>query len=268
MSQEDSASADPTKLKVVYQIPGMESLPIQRTEYPAADGGVLKMDLYYPPEWKPGDQTPAVIIVVGYPEKGANFGLRDLAPSVSWAKLIAASGLVAITYRNREPAEDCRALLEHVRENAAALGIDGTRVGVSSASGNVPVALSLLMRAEGFALKCAVLSCGYLLDLDGSTIVAEAAKQYGFVNACVGKTVDDLPKDLPVFLARAGRDQFAHINEVTDRFVAHALGRNLPVTLVNFAEAPHGFELLLDSEASREVIRQMLGFMRFHLLAQ
>jgi hypothetical protein len=44
------------------------------------------------------------------------------------------------------------------------------------------------------------------------------------------------------------------------------LTRNLPVTFVNHPEAPHAFDLLHDSETSHEIIRQILAFMRFHLL--
>jgi hypothetical protein len=45
------------------------------------------------------------------------------------------------------------------------------------------------------------------------------------------------------------------------------LTRNLPVTVVNHADGPHAFDLLHDSEATREIIRQMLRFMQFHLQA-
>jgi len=266
MSHED-ARGDLTKVTAVYRIPGMESVIIRKdVEFRAADGGVLAMDLYYPPDWRAGDRTPAVVLVAGYPDTGTKLpvGFRELGMTTSWAKLIAASGLVAITYTNREPDGDCCALLEYLHRNAAALGIDGARMGVSASSANVPVALSALMRA-GCQLKCAVFNCGFLMDLEGSTVVAQASKEYGFVNACAGKSVDDLPPGLPLLLVRAGQDQFAHINDAIDRFVAHALRRNLPVTLVNFASAPHGFDLFLDNESSREVIRQMLAFMRFHL---
>jgi hypothetical protein len=57
-----------------------------------------------------------------------------------------------------------------------------------------------------------------------------------------------------------------HLNETIDDFVAGALARNLPVTLVNHASAPHAFDLLDDSGASRETIRSLLGFLRIHLL--
>jgi hypothetical protein len=103
------------------------------------------------------------------------------------------------------------------------------------------------------------------LDLDGATGVADTAKLYGFANACAGKSVDDLPSDVPLFLVRAGREQFAGLNDALDLFLAKALARNLPVTLVNHATGPHGFDLDDDSETSREVVKQILAFMRFHL---
>ena len=77
--------------------------------------------------------------------------------------------------------------------------------------------------------------------------------------------MDDLPKDLPLFIVRASQEQFPHLNDMLDRFVAKALNRNLPVTLVNH-QGPHAFELLQDSDDSRETIKQMLAFLRFHLL--
>jgi acetyl esterase/lipase len=180
---------------------------------------------------------------------------------------MAASGLVAITYTNREPAADLHALLRYVRQNAAVLGIDENRIGVWASSGNVPLALSVLIEEGREYLTCAVLCYGLMLDLKGSTIVAEAAKMFGFANPCAGRSVDDLPQDLPLFIARAGQDQIPHLNETIDRFLGEALTRNLPITFVNHPAAPHAFDLFHDSEASREIIRQILAFMRFHLLA-
>jgi hypothetical protein len=104
-----------------------------------------------------------------------------------------------------------------------------------------------------------------MLDFDGSSQVADAAARFGFVNPCAGKSVDDLPRDVPLFIARAGRDQMPGLNEAVDRFVVEALTRNLPITLVNHSAAPHAFDLFQDSEISREIIRQVLGFLRCYL---
>jgi acetyl esterase/lipase len=179
---------------------------------------------------------------------------------------MAASGVAAITYTNREPAADLQMLLRHVRQNAASLGVDGNRIGVWATSGNVPLALSVLMQDDRDFVKCAVLCYPFTLDLEGSTGVAEAAGTWKFVNPVAGKSVADLPPDLPLFVARAGRDEFPHLNATLDRFLAHGLVCNLPITFVNHPTAPHAFDLVDDTETSREIVRRILAFLRFHLL--
>jgi dienelactone hydrolase len=179
---------------------------------------------------------------------------------------MAASGMVAITYTNREPKSDCYALLEHLRENSAALGIDAGRMGIWASSGNVPLALSVLMGTAFPNVKCAAFCYGLILDLDGATSVAQAAQMFGFANASAGKTLDDLRRDVPMLIVRAGQDN-PPLNEAIDRFITKSLSHNLPITCVNYPDAPHAFDLLLDNEYSREVIRQVVAFLRFHLAA-
>ena len=74
-----------------------------------------------------------------------------------------------------------------------------------------------------------------------------------------------LRREVPLFLARTGGDQMPRLNETLDRFVIEALGRDLPLTLVNLLSAPHAFDLFHDTAASRATIRQILAFLRFHL---
>src|SRR3954466_5938523 len=102
--------------------------------------------------------------------------------------------MAAVLYGATTPAEDVHALLRYLRDNAAGLDLDPERVGVFAESGNVTVALSALMRDH--TLRCAALLCGLTMDLDGSTTIAAAGKEYGFVDACAGKSVDDLPADV------------------------------------------------------------------------
>ena len=133
-----------------------------------------------------------------------------------------------------------------------------------SASGNVPNALALSTR-ERFA--CAALFYGYTLDLDGAGDVAGAQAQFRFVNAGAGKTIADLPRDLPLFVARAGQDQMPGLNRALDRFIAQAMSANLALTAVNHPSGPHAFDLFDDSATSREIVRLSLEFLRFHLRA-
>jgi hypothetical protein len=261
-----------SKKVVVYRIPGMDGVKVCRdVEYRATRAGALTMDIYYPPDFKGGERIPVVVIVAGYPDLGfeAKVGskFKEMGSSISWGQLMAASGLVAITYANRDPAADLHALLQYVRLNAAPLGIDENRIGMWACSGNVPLALSALMREDREYLKCAVLCYGLMLDIDGATHVAEAARMWRFVNPCAGKSIADLPKDLPLFIVRAGQDEFPHLNETIDRFLVEALAYNLAITFVNHHQAPHAFDLFHDSDTSRQIVRQILAFLRFHLLA-
>jgi hypothetical protein len=270
MSQQTQPVPISTRL-VVYQLPGAGDVTIRRdVEYRETDAGALTMDVYYPPGLRDGAQLPAVVFVSGFPDSSvqAMFGcrLKEMGGYVSWAKLAAATGLAAVTYATTDPAADIHALLRSVRRNGASLGIDPNRIGVWACSGNVPNELSALRQEPRDHLKCAVLCYGLMLDLCGSADVAEAAKAFGFVNPGAGKSVEDLPLDLPLFIVRAGQDM-PQLNRTIDRFMEKALSCNLPVTFRNLPGAPHSFDLLDESDTSRETIKQMLAFMRFHLLA-
>ena len=271
MSQQSQRN-DITKRRVVYQIPGMDAVILRRDiQYRANETGALTMDIYHPPEWKKGVHVPAVVFVTGYSDVGfqkmLGCRLKEMESYISWAQLTAASGIAAVTYSATEPATDIQSLLVYVRENADSLGIDENRIGVWACSGNVPNALSILMQDARDYLKCAVLCYGILLDLEGYTSTAESAKLFGFVNPTAGKSLSDLPRDIPLFIARAGQDEMPHLNETLDRFVAGALSCNLRLTFANHPTGPHAFDVMHDSQTSRDVIRQILAFMRFHLLA-
>jgi hypothetical protein len=251
--------------KVIYRLPDMERASVRRDEaYRMTDEGALVMDIYSPRDIKNGECVPVVVIALGFPDPKGFY--RQMGWAVSWAQLIAASGRAAVIYGTRDPADDIHAVLKYVRQNATTLGIEARRIGVLAASANVVVALSALMQDD--RLSCAALFCGLTLDLDGSAVVAEAAKEYGFVNACAGRSVKDLPADVPLYMVRAGRDHFPGLNETMDRFISSALAHNLPVTFVNHHTGPHTFDLDDDSEVSREIIRQALAFLQRNLPTQ
>jgi dienelactone hydrolase len=257
-----------TLKKVVYEIPGMESAVVRRdVPYGTAGTAAVTMDLYYPSAAESGVTWPAIVVVLGYPPREPNplgCAFKEMEWSVSWGQLIAASGIVAIFYTNRNPEADMRTLLAHIREHAEALGIDRRRIGLFAISGSGPLALSTLIAERG-DFACAALCYPFTLDAGGSTAIAESAAKWGFVNPMAGKFASDLPPDVPLFIARAGQDEFPHLNEALDRFVADTLARDVPMTMVNHAGAPHAFDLVHDSDATREIIKQLLRFLQFHL---
>ncbi len=262
-----------TKKTAVLRLPGMDEVVVRRdVEYEVGGPVPLTLDVYTPQGVHDSKLRPAVVSVAGYPDPGMERVLgcrtKEMGSSTSWARLIAASGMAAVTYVNREPVNDLRMVLRRLRIDGAALGLDSKRIGLLAVSGHAPLALAALMddQAEP-SLRCAALICPLTLDLDGFTAVADAARTFRFANPAAGRTVEDLPRNAPLFIARAGRDSTPGLNETLDRFVARALARNLGVTLVNLPQAPHAFDLLHDHETSREAIRATLGFLQFQLQA-
>jgi hypothetical protein len=250
----------------------MDAVIVRRDiAYGPAERG-LRFDLYYPPDETNGGRWPAVIIVAGYPgtlePRPTALPYKAIGWTVSMCQLIALSGMAAIAYTNREPVADLQVLFEHVHTCAESLRIDPARVGVMAVSGNVPTALTTVMQDASRTPACAVFGYGCLLDLDGATDVADAARQFGFANPGVGRTVADLRRDVPLLITRAGCDQFPAINVSIDHFIRQGLIENRPITFVNHAEGPHAFDLFDDSRTSRDILRQTLRFLRQHLTAE
>jgi hypothetical protein len=258
-----------TLKRVVYRLEGMESVPIRRdVQYASGDAGPLTLDIYYPRGVPPNAHTPAVLLATGYPDVGVprplGCAFKEMEMFISLAQLVATSGMAAVAYTTREPAADIYRVLEHLATNPEALRIDATRIGLWAVSAHVPLALGTLIHDQGKHIKAAVLSNGFTLDVDGSA-VEDAARTYGFVNASAGKSVADLPTAVPLFIARAGRDENAGLNHALDRFIADALVHNQPLTVVNHATATHAFEVNDDGAVSRYTIGHMLAFMSFWL---
>lgn len=247
-----------TNKQLVHTIDGAADIAVERDHVYTTEQGPLGFELYRPRHAT--TPSPAVIFVSGYPDPGivAMLGkpLKDWASYVGWARMVAASGIAGIAYTNREPA-DVMALVRHLRANAGPLGLDPARIGVWACSGNVPTALGVIAQER---LACAALLYGYLLDLDGSTAVADAAAQFHFAVPRV--SLDDLPRETPVLLVRAGRDTTPGLDATLQRFVAAARARQLAVNLLDHPEAPHAFDLVDDTPATHAVIEQVLAFLR------
>jgi len=251
-------TTDFTSKELVHTIAGAADVAVERDHVYTTDQGPLGFDLYRPPQAT--TPCPAVVFVSGLPDPGvvAMLGkpLKDWASYVGWARMVAASGIAGITYTNRGPA-DGAALVRHLRANAGTLGLDPARIGIWACSGHVPTALALIARERP---ACAALLYGYMLDLDGATSVAEAVAQFHFAVPPV--SLDELPRDMPMLVVRAGRDVTPGLDATLQRFVAAAGARQLPVTLIEHAEAPHAFDLVDDSPRTHEVIEEVLAFLR------
>jgi len=194
------------------------------------------MDLYVPPQAT--TPLPAVLIVAGYPGR-----FNRMEPVIAWAQRIAGAGIIAAAYENHDPIAELPKAISELRARAE---VDATRIALFASSGNVALALSAL-----HGMRCAALLYGCMLDLDNRTT------SFGFADP---KTrFAEIPRDVPLFLARAGRDQFPGINESIDRFAAASLAANVPITLVNDPDAAHASD-------SPHIVRATLRFLQDHLL--
>jgi hypothetical protein len=248
-------AAEVARKTALLELPGMAAVEV-RSELPYGEGGTF--DLYVASLSKP---APTVLFVYGFPDTRFAQGLRKMGAYTSWGRLLAVSGMNAVAYSYVDPVRDVDALLRHLRENADSLDIDISRLGVWAASGNVPTALHLLMTQPPQTFCAAALLYGYMLD------VAAAAEQFGIGVPARGRPIEDLPGRLPLLVVRAGQDQTPLLNGSLDAFVAAALARDLPLSVINQAGAPHSFDLFDDSETSRSTIRAVLRFLHEHLAA-
>ena len=229
-----------TRKGLVFTLPGADLVRLRRdVEYAPGPEGPdpltmavpLTLDVYTPPGSKAGERFPAVVFVVGFSDIGARKMLgcafKEFESFVSWARLVAASGMAAITYTTgTDPAADGGAVLAYVRRHAASLGVDDRRIGLWACSGHGPTALSMLITETPGSVACAALLYAYTLDLDGHTAIAEASRAMRFANPAAGRTVDDLPSQTRSFPRprEAGRHSRG-LNEALDRFAAAAIRR-------------------------------------------
>src|SRR5947209_1553857 len=133
--RDDLKEQDDFKSKrIVYTIPAMEDAIIQKDiTYKVVDDRELKLDVYYPPDYEGEARLPAILFVHGDGSPEFLKDAKDWGCYESWGQLVAASGLIAVTFNHRstqsltrlyEAAGDVDDLISYVRDHAGTLGID------------------------------------------------------------------------------------------------------------------------------------------------
>ncbi|HEY2855914.1 MAG TPA: hypothetical protein VGJ18_23955 [Gemmatimonadaceae bacterium] len=194
------------------------------------DGGTtLAMDVYR----RPATKRQRAVLVFFNRASGAD---RRSPLYDGWARAAASHGLVGVVpdLRDGNQARDFQALIRYLTSHGAALGVDTTAIAVYAASGNVSTAWPLLERADAGSVKAAVIYYG----------TASVAR---------------FRRDLPVLYVRAGLD-WPGVNEEIMVIASHAIAQNAPLTVLNYPNGYHGFELFNDDDATRAVIEQTLSF--------
>ena len=241
----DKRKDTPDQSSVVYTLPEMDQITLANIEYKEG----LTMDIYYPLDFDFTQNLPVVIFVNGFVDEEFQkmFGskLKDSGVYISWGQLVAASGMIAITYETHDPDVDIHDLLNYTQANGSWLRVDKDRICLWASSASPPTALIALTDTSAEyhdSLACTVIYYGIIPPV----------------------SVDDLSADIPLFIVKAGKDD-AFLNIKLDKFVEKAREANIPLEFVDYEDGIHGFDVWQDTDESREIIKQTLEFMKTHL---
>ncbi len=256
--------------RIVYQIPEMEDVVCHKGEiYYSGNSFDLEADIYIPPGLSRGSKLPLVILTNNYPDvvwnKNSGVCHKDWQMIISWAELIAASGMIAVTYQTLYSQSESDSLISYLSRNADKFNIDIDRIAVFGCSANALAAQSLLQN-DSYNIRCAVLYYGLLLTPDQKYFeeINSAQNSFGFYFSDLNQ-VDDIPSDIPILVTRAGKDKNPLILMTIDHFLNEAVKSNAKITFINYPEGQHDFDILDDTENSRLIIRQTVDFLTAHL---
>ena len=273
-AQEANKSAkEPTleeikPLRVVYSVPGMERAKVRKNlVYKKAGELELQMDVYAPPDLKRDERRPAVVFVSGDAPWEILKDLKDWGVYVSYGQLAAASGFVGVTFNHRsterfakirDAASDVDDAIGYARAHAGALGIDPDRICLWAFSAGGPFLRTMLRDKPAF-VRCVV---GYysMFGLPQGTAAEDVVREFTVSNY-LGQNPKSVP---PLMVVRAGRD-VPFINDSADEFLRAAVSQNLDIEFINYVEGTHGFDVDVNTERTREIIRRTLEFVRKHL---
>ncbi len=227
-----------TERPLVYQTSDMQKVQIKTgVVYKTAGDTALSLDIYYPPEFDKRTKRPVVIFNngVGSPE------LPRWRAYTDWARLIAASGLIAVNYQSRQGRAfvDTEDLIAYVRTHGDELRLDADRIGLWTCSANTGVGLPLMMQQEKSFIQCGVV-------------------YYGSAQLQTMRT------DLPVLYVRSGLDGLG-INTGIEYTIRHMTEVECDLTFIHYPEGQHAFDIFDDNDRSRQIIRQTVEFFTTNL---
>jgi acetyl esterase/lipase len=192
-----------------------------------------------------------VLLVHGEAPPEVLRGVRGWGQYGGWGRLLAGEGLAAVAFEHRAVAEagfegvvaELGAAVAAVRDRAGELGLDPDRLALAGFSAGVPLTVAALA-GPAAGVRCAALCYGPPGD------------------------VAPWPGLPPLLVVRAGQDD-PELNASIDRFVAAAQtdrsAAGLPLELVEHPDGHHAFDLLDDTDASRDAIDRVVAFLRERL---
>lgn len=268
---QQTTQAKPKELMVALKLPGIENVMIKK-DIPYLNNSAVtrKMDIYYPPNFDFKRKISAIIFISGIPDtsmiKLSGDQFRKYGQYTSWCKLVAASGMAGIVYETNDPKNDLISLTEFIKSDQVNLSINKNSIGAFFCSGNTPTGISYVLNSTSI-FSCAVLYYGFCLtqDCENLTTIESLFKQMGFQKPPILPDPADWKKDVPLLVVRAGLDNTPYLNPTIQNFLNQAIKFNLPLTYVNYPDAPHGFDVYTDNETTRQIIKNTIEFWKSNL---
>jgi hypothetical protein len=257
---------------VALKLPGMEDAIVKK-DITYLNNSVLnrKMDIYYPPKFDFKRNIPAIIFISGCPDtsmvKLAGNEFRKWSTYTSWCKLVAASGMAAIVYETGDPKDDLIALTEYINSNLDKLSINKNSIGAFVCSGHTPNAVSYILNSPSNIFNCAVLYYGFFLtqDFEYLSTIEGLLIDKGFQKPPILTDPINWNKNVSILIIRAGMDNVPYLNQSMQNFFNNAIKQNLPITLINYPQGVHGFDVYTDNETTRLIISNTLEFWKQNL---
>lgn len=261
------------KKEVVYKTDDTHKINVQKNfVYHSKKNRKLLMDLYTP-IIKSESNSPVVLLIHG--EAKSIHNMKDAGQYCSWGKLIAASGLSAITFNHRvlsdgfsieEVFRDINNLIHYVIENSEMLKIDKDNMAIQCFSGGAPFGLYVGMSSFLNQIKCIVSHYGfgdfeYINQFFNASISNKVIEKFSPIKLMQSKDSKLIP---PILLSRAGLDH-KMLNKSLDKFVAEALAHNLMIDVLNHPTGQHAFDLFNDNDRTHEIVVRTLDYLKKHL---
>jgi acetyl esterase/lipase len=258
--------------RVVYSVFDMDKVGVREDlVYRTLEDQELKLDIYYPRDFRPGGLLPAAILVHGEWPPHIIRHSKDLGVYVTWGQLIASSGVIAVNFNHRatermtkirEAASDVANLVGFVRFKGEELGIDPSRLCIWAFSAGMPLGMWAALRDNPDYVRAIVAYYGVMDLRQTRDMLPEDVAEEDVRDFSAQYYLEQYGNEIaPTLIAKAGRDN-QHLNATIDSFVEAAQRLNAPLELLVHPEGRHGFDVLNDDDRSREIIQRTLEFVR------
>ena len=242
---QSTSELNPTVWGVVLESAAMKNVQVKKdVTYLKDDRSMLGIDIYTPPEMKPGEKRPAVIFLNAIGDQPGS-KVKEWGIYSSWPRLIAAHGMVGISMDadGARIQDSLRGVLAFLERDGAAHGIDASRLGVYAASANTTQSIP------------------YLMGDGAAKVIRAAALYYGATPTAETR----LRRDLPVLFILAEGDLAGGMGQASMPLWQRVAQERAPWTLMFAANLLHAFDAFQDNDESRRVVMQTIDFWKTHL---